>query len=315
VFPKDKVGQLSVPTRLAREIREYGEAIIAATQQSDVSDSLIANAGFKIVLRCDFPRDVDFASKLMQLDPKTFPRLPLGHAIARFPVRHYQPFLFTFAAQPLKNVLVTDAMVADRYTQTPVIRNLSNQAFTEKEEMLLRDVGRNPISAITQRYMRLGWNPKTGHALTRRLLARKLVTFEAVSTPTARVKILTLTTDGRAHLHDQGIELPRRGRGGIEHEYWRHKIKQHLTKQGYDVREEYCVSDSQAVDLRATKQQRILYIEVETGKSDIAANLKKCAALDGTVIFFFTDARLSERQQGWPPHVRRLTPTDLDTLC
>src|SRR5262249_29994306 len=60
VFSKDQWGELSIPSRLAREIREYGEGIIAATQQADVSDSLAANAGTRLVLRTDFPKDVDF---------------------------------------------------------------------------------------------------------------------------------------------------------------------------------------------------------------------------------------------------------------
>ncbi|MGA8830670.1 MAG: DUF87 domain-containing protein, partial [Desulfomonilaceae bacterium] len=51
IFPKERLGELGVPSRLAREVREYGEAVIAATQQTDVSESLIANAGIKIVFR------------------------------------------------------------------------------------------------------------------------------------------------------------------------------------------------------------------------------------------------------------------------
>jgi hypothetical protein len=115
VFPKDQYGEHSVPSRLAREVREYGEAIIAATQQTDVSDSLIANSGTKIILRTDFPRDVEFASRLLHVDPKWLPRLPLGTGIVRSPTRYYQPFIFTFAEQPQKNVLVTDEAITERF--------------------------------------------------------------------------------------------------------------------------------------------------------------------------------------------------------
>jgi len=38
------------------------------------------------------------------------------------------------------------------------------------------------------------------------------------------------------------------------------------------------------------------------------------AADDGIIIFFFTNAALSEKQQDWPAHVHRFTPGDLDTL-
>jgi hypothetical protein len=92
VFPKDPFGTLSIPSRLAREIREYGEGIIAATQQADVAESLIANSGIKIILRCDYPRDVEFASRLLQIEPRWIPKIPLGYGIARLPTRYYVSF-------------------------------------------------------------------------------------------------------------------------------------------------------------------------------------------------------------------------------
>src|SRR5262249_16874181 len=63
VFVKDDWGKLSVPSRLAREIREYGVSIWVGTQQPDISDSVIANSGIKIIMRTDY--HVDFASKLL----------------------------------------------------------------------------------------------------------------------------------------------------------------------------------------------------------------------------------------------------------
>src|SRR5205823_7282421 len=85
VFPRERMGEVSVPARLAREVREFGEAIIAATQQADVSESLIANSGFKLILRCDYPKDVTFASQLLQIEPRWLPKLPIGTGIARLP--------------------------------------------------------------------------------------------------------------------------------------------------------------------------------------------------------------------------------------
>jgi len=138
VFPKDQYGEVGIASRLVREVREYGESIIAATQQSDVSESLIANAGFKIILRCDYPKDVQFASRLMQLDEKWFPKLPLGSGIARLPTRYYQPFLFTFPAQSIKNHLVTDGKVRRRWQSSPIgattMGNALQQALDERVE-------------------------------------------------------------------------------------------------------------------------------------------------------------------------------------
>jgi hypothetical protein len=312
VFPKDPPGMIGVPSRLAREIREYGESIIAASQQSDVSESLIANAGFKVVLRCDFPRDVDFASRLLQVEARWISKLPMGEAIVRFPVRHYQSFLLAFPEQPLKNVRVSDEVVAARHAHVDETRSLSILSpASEKDDELLRDIAKNPISGIAERYSRLFWNPKTGNAVTRRLLARELVAFEHVVTPTGRIKILRLTVDGRAHLHELGFPLPPQPRGGVVHEYWRHILKHRLMQKGYRVQEEFDIGGGQAVDLHATKAGQSLFIEIETGKSDIASNITKCSSLSGAVAFFFTSAALSESCPELPVGFFRWTPLDL----
>jgi hypothetical protein len=90
VFPKEQFGVVGVPARLAREVREYGEGIIAATQQTDVSDSLIANSGTKLVLQMTHPKDVDFCGKLLQVDPRWLPKIRLRLLI----VQHPSLFLF-----------------------------------------------------------------------------------------------------------------------------------------------------------------------------------------------------------------------------
>jgi hypothetical protein len=45
------------------------------------------------------------------------------------------------------------------------------------------------------------------------------------------------------------------------------------------------------VDLYAVRDERMLAVEVETGRSDIMANVAKCAALEAETIFVFTDAQ------------------------
>jgi len=44
--------------------------LITGTQQADEGESLFANAGFKIILRCDYPRNGQGAARLMQLEEK-----------------------------------------------------------------------------------------------------------------------------------------------------------------------------------------------------------------------------------------------------
>jgi hypothetical protein len=158
-----------------------------------------------------------------------------------------------------------------------------------------------PISPITQRYDRLGWNAKTGNAIKDQVIGKGLAFFETVSTPTARVKILSLTEPGMAHLAGVGVDLQRTRHGGAEHEYWKWAIRSRLERQGYAVTEEYPVGEGKTVDLRATRGAEVLWVEVETGRSDIPANIAKCRALSGRVVFVFTDAQTRDQYRDQVP--------------
>src|SRR5205807_212309 len=129
--------------------------------------------------------------------PRWQARDPLGHGIARLPTRYYSPFLFTFPEQQIKNVTVPDAAVRERYTQwhKPAVQpalvsaptsapdaRASLGAINEKERSLLLDIAAFPISTISERYDRLGFNPKTGTALKEDLLARGMIAVETVTT-------------------------------------------------------------------------------------------------------------------------------------
>lgn len=321
VFPRERLGEVSVPARLAREVREYGEAIIAATQQADVSESLIANTGFKLILRCDYPKDVHFASSLLQIKPEWLPKLALGTGIARLPVRFYSPILFTFPPQPLKNQHVTDDEVHRAWERAGLPLGETTQPPkppTERDLQLLHDVVQHPISTITQRYQRLGWNAKTGNAIKDSIIAKGYTSFTPVTIPTGQVKILGLTEQAREHLERAGITVQRSRHGGPEHEYWKHVIADRLRQQGFTVTEEHPIGDGKTVDLHATRGDEHVFIEVETGRSDIIANATKCRGLTGSVVFVFTDGRVREEHaaalDAVLPTARLLTTADLRNL-
>ena len=308
VFPRERLGEVSIPARLAREVREYGEAIIAATQQADVSESLIANSGFKLILRCDYPKDVTFASQLLQIEARWLPKLPIGTGIARLPVRFYSPILFTFPPQPIKNLTVTDDEVHRQWTlfdlPLPTNEVRAPPTLSSREKELLHDVAARPISTITDRYERLGWNAKTGNSIKDSVVAKGFATFDAVVTPTGQVKILSLTDRARDLLERAGITIPRK-HGGPEHEYWKFIIADRLRRQGFSVREEYPVGSGKTVDLFASRGDQRVMIEVETGRSDIPANVTKCARQDAEIVFVFTDPTI---QATYAPQIVALLP-------
>jgi len=322
VFPRERPGEVSVPARLAREVREFGEAIIAATQQADVSESLIANSGFKLILRCDYPKDVTFASQLLQIDARWLPKLPIGTGIARLPVRFYSPILFTFGLQPIKNLTIPDEEVHAQWSRIqpaePSDGAPTMEQLNDREEALLRDVAQTPISPITHRYQRLGWHMEIGNRTKDAILKRGLARFDAVSTPRGQVKILTLTTDGTALLASRGITLRQTRGGGAEHEFWKHELRTVLERKGWAVAEEFALGGGKSADLRAGRGDRVLFVEVETGRSDIAANVAKYPS-DVDLVVFFTSAEVAQRYRDLVmldrPGTRCLTPTEIDCIA
>lgn len=313
VFPKERIGEQSVPARLAREVREYGEAIIAATQQADVSESLIANSGFKFILRCDFPRDVQFAAAMLQIEARWLPKLPLGHCIARLPVRFYSPFEFTYADSHLKNLPTSEEMVRTAWS-THDLRSsvpVATAAVVEREEVLLRDVNERPIAPITERYARLGWNPKVGNGVKDAVIEKRLATFEPITTPTGVVKILSLTDAGRALLVTRGMDVTRSRHGGVEHEYWKYRVRLQLERRGYTVVEEQPVGGGKTVDVYGTRGDEEVWVEVETGRSDVRANIEKLQELTGTKVVFLTDAAVRSALPPLPAGFAVVTPADL----
>jgi hypothetical protein len=306
-------------------VREYGTSLLAGTQQSDVADSLIANSGIKLILRVDFPKDADFASKLLQVDVRWLAKIPLGQGIARLPTRYYQPFLFSFPEQPLKNQLVPDALVAERYAQwhstkigsqaeaTPVVLETVAE-LRPRDVALLLDVAAHPISTVTERYDRLQWNPKTGNAVKDAVINAGLAEFVVIEAGRGRVKLLTLTPAGEDVVRKNGGAITRPGRAGMEHEFWRSRLKERCQARGYTVTEEYHVGNGKRVDLHAQRGERVFLIEVETGKSDVRANIAKCTG-HGRLVMFFTSAQaLDAARAVVPDDVLVVAPESLTRL-
>ncbi len=124
----------------------------------------------------------------------------------------------------------------------------------------------------------------------------------------------TLTAHGERYLEEHGVPIPVGRRGGAAHEYWRQTLKNVLERHGYDTVAEFPVSDGRAVDLHGVKGDHHVYIEVETGKSDIGANIAKCTNLPGSVVFFFVTSDLRAAWQDRIGGALGITPTELEQL-
>lgn len=126
-----------------------------------------------------------------------------------------------------------------------------------------------------------------GTETKRMLVEKRLIEQEKISTPNGSVVLLKPTEEGRSLLATWGIEvkaLPKNA--SLEHEYFKELVARRYQEQGYEVQKEVPIGQGRAVDLVATKGNERIAIEIETGKSDIEGNVRKCkeAGFDEVIV-------------------------------
>lgn len=104
--------------------------------------------------------------------------------------------------------------------------------------------------------------------------------------------MLKLTHDGRDLLASWGIKvksLPKNA--SLENEYFKELVARRYRSKGYNVQKEVPIGEGKAVDLVATKGDERIAIEVETEKSDVEENVRKCrkARFDKVVVIHTKD--------------------------
>ena len=90
---------------------------------------------------------------------------------------------------------------------------------------------------VTERYMRLGLNPKTGTKVKQRLIEANLIAQEKIGVPDGSVVLLKLTERGKSVIEDLGINPASLSRNASpEHEYWKDLIARRYKKKGYRIK-------------------------------------------------------------------------------
>ena len=156
--------------------------------------------------------------------------------------------------------------------------------LTTQEKAFLIDVWQHPASSITERYRGLSLSVRCGHALYNSLVSCGLLSCRSLSVGAGRIKMLSLTEQGRKVLGMSAGETDRHG--AAEHQYWVQRLAKHLRAAGYQVETEAPIGGGKTIDLVATRAGKRVAFEVETGKSDAAANVRKClaAGMDRVVV-------------------------------
>ena len=123
-----------------------------------------------------------------------------------------------------------------------------------------------------------------------------------------------------ARFKSANVAPPNKPRESLEHTFWVNRAATYFQDKSYEVSYEHPVKGNGAVDLLAEKPGQKVAIEVETGKSNIKANLAKIrnAGFDRMVLVATSPAAIiacqkaidsMERDQ--MPQVEQLTWFDL----
>ena len=172
------------------------------------------------------------------------------------------------------------------------------QKISREEIRFLADVAARPLSTTVPRYQRLNLSRRRGNAVRQSLQSAGIIEAVPIATRSGQVVLYQLTDSGRSVCTSIGIDPGPRPRESLEHRYWIGKAAEHFEKKGYEVTREHPIKGNGAVDILAERPGERVVIEVETGKSDIKANLAKIedADFDRVVLLATSPAAVSACQ-------------------
>ena len=266
---------------IMREIRELGEAIIIIDQHpSKISVSALGNLSTKFVLTLSLNQDVAAISNAMLLErnqQKYFSMLTLGQCICRSD-RLLHPLLLSIPNFPLKKGLVADedlkrhmeGYLKDLRPENLPVPQKSGICNIKKREnlsplgrIMLENIAQKPVLGLVKRLKDLGIKVSHGYRMIEELLGLNLINPVTVDGN----RLYELTQNGKKTL---GKKMPQRGRGGLEHRYYLEKIKAH-----YLQNDGLTFVEKDDIDLVVDTIEKTMAIQMETGKSDIQANLTR----------------------------------------
>ena len=285
---------------IMREIRELGESIIIIDQHpSKMSVSALGNLSTKFALTLSLNQDVSALANAMLLErheQKYLSMLTIGHCVCRSD-RLTKPVLLLIPHFPLKKGVVTDedlkaymqGYLRDFSPELDSLPKRSNVYSIQKHETLsplgrivLEDIGLNPLFGLVKRFKKLGLKVSHGYKVIEELTTLRLITPLTIDGN----RLYELTSQGKKTL---GKKITHKGRGGLEHRYYVEKIKEHFIQN-----EGFTFLEKDDIDLVVEKLDKRLAIQMETGKSNIQANLFKLGKYNADLKYVLTTNRETE---------------------
>ena len=120
-------------------------------------------------------------------------------------------------------------------------------------------------------------NYREGNDIQNSLVWKGLIKPVKITLENTWIKLFDFTNKGKEQLAFLGISLSGSLRKGtVEHQYWINRVAEHYKVKGYRVQVELSIGGGKTIDLEVRKGNKVIAIEIETGKSDVIGNIKKC---------------------------------------
>jgi len=291
---KERQDASGIPTvdELTAKMREFGESLVVADQEATkLTDSIKANTATKLLLATGDAKqfqDVVASMQLSERQADIASGLGTGQAIVQAAGREPCPVQLRDVdlAKTISDLALRrrqrkqwDALSASPRDQPDAfVEQVREGSSTEEStdipddpprkvelsaeaERLLADVCTHPFKALTERYALLG-NDYRGNKAKEELVDAGLVIERSVTTGEKRT-LLELTDRGRNYAETHlGADTQQRGRGGIVHQYWQHRIKEMFEEAEWTAKRE--VFDA---DVYVNMQDTELVVEVAMGNN------------------------------------------------
>lgn len=302
----------SVMDMVLRQCRELGMGVITVAQHPHLfSSAALGNSFATLALNLKDVPDVNRAAGVLGLDDAdkhALSLLPVGYAIVKFQDRYRKPFLIRIPAVAVAKGSVRDVDLASNNSPSGAGSGeiagvggtgggfgqsaVSDQLLDEDAVRFLEDVIAHEDDGVKVRYARLWFSGDKGNRLRNMLVRTGWLDAETVrvvaGAGVSRKVLLRLSADAKKCL---GMPRDPPGSGGLAHEYWRRHYASMLERCGYAVQIE-APRNGGAIDVLGTRDGKTIALEIETGKSRVTDNVRRCLHANiERVIVIVTDVR------------------------
>jgi hypothetical protein len=281
---KDALSTLPIGTAVVRLADQHPEPFLVKIPRSPIREGTVSDTEIRRKMATYYTESsIQSAPRVSPLAVSPIPHPDRSTFNNHQPAHPSTPPLLNPHPPPLSPVSSAEesAMQTQRFSPssdsfTPGIH--PTPKLTREAVRFLADVAARPLSTTVARYQRLNLSRRRGNAIRQQLASAAVIEAVALATRWGQVVLYELTDHGRVLCEAAGIDPGPRPRASLEHRFWVMKAAEHFEKAGYVIGHEHVIDGNGAVDLVAQRPGERLAVEVETGKSDIMANLEKVHA-------------------------------------